>query len=314
MVESPSSLLYIPLAKTDAPDAPLELDNKQVDPELNAMVKEAPITSSIFKAEKYLVAKAGHLSRFRGISMAAFQSVVTYQLAKLFILLLPKFFLFESVSMVIAEVLAARISTGWTHIVISEPSSKYWFKRIPSFATYKKVVGPTLVLCVAKQVALYIPISLARAWDVLDPSGQQPDNWGILGKKALVISALGFAAFFLVVIPAQVTLTRVQASLLSEEDETIVPFDRTFGGRVVPEILGGSGMIGMLDAWKTFGVRSRCQLVKLYVKVFVMQVAVVILWATVTVGFLGAVSPAFKNALTREDGTVGFSADITASP
>lgn len=85
----------------------------------------------------------------------------------------------------------------------------------------------------------------------------------------------------LIVFPANVSLTRVQASMLPEEHESIVPFDRTFSGKVKPEILGGSGAVGMLDAWKTFGWAARLRLVKLYAKIGLIQFAI-------TLGFIMA--------------------------
>ena len=42
--------------------------------------------------------------------------------------------------------------------------------------------------------------------------------------------------------------------MLPDEDEAIVPFDRSFGGKVVPAILGGSGKLSIRDAWKTLMV------------------------------------------------------------
>ncbi|RJE16779.1 hypothetical protein PHISCL_10884, partial [Aspergillus sclerotialis] len=54
---------------------------------------------------------------------------------------------------------------------------------------------------------------------------------GILGFSLMV------ALFVLLQIPATVTLVRVAASMLPEEDETIVPFDRTFGGKTTPAII-----------------------------------------------------------------------------
>ena len=90
----------------------------------------------------------------------------------------------------------------------------------------------------------------------------------------------------LVVIPAHVTLKRVQASMLPEEDEAIVPFDRTFGGKVVPEILGGSGAVSMFDAWKTFDRSARVRLLKLYAKIFLVQLFTTILFIMVVFGEL----------------------------
>jgi hypothetical protein len=78
----------------------------------------------------------------------------------------------------------------------------------------------------------------------------------------------------LLVLPADVTLTRVQASLLPDAEETIVPFDRSFGGKVIPEIVGGSGVLSMLDAWKSFDWSSRIRLVKAYAKIYALQILV----------------------------------------
>ena len=74
--------------------------------------------------------------------------------------------------------------------------------------------------------------------------------------------------------------------MLPEEDESIVPFDRTFAGKVVPEIVGGTGSIGMLDAWKTFDIPSRIRLIKLYAKVFAVQLATTIMFVMVVVAEL----------------------------
>ena len=104
-----------------------------------------------------------------------------------------------------------------------------------------------------------------------------------MALKTLSVLALSVTLAFLVVIPANVTLTRVQSSLLPEEVESIVPFDRSFGGKVIPEIVGGSGVIGMLDAWKTFDWNSRVRLIKAYAKFLAMQFAISILFV-VTIG------------------------------
>ena len=90
---------------------------------------------------------------------------------------------------------------------------------------------------------------------------------------------LSVLAAVLVIFPITVSLKRVQASLLPEEDEAIVPFDRTFGGKVVPEMDGGSGKVSMRDAWKTFDWNSRIRLAKVYAKVFAIQGVFTVLFA-----------------------------------
>ncbi len=76
-------------------------------------------------------------------------------------------------------------------------------------------------------------------------------------------------------------MTRVMASMLPEEDEPIVPFDRSFAGKVTSEQIASGGAVNMLDAWKTFDKQARLRLVKLYVKVFMVQVATTVLFAGV---------------------------------
>ena len=74
--------------------------------------------------------------------------------------------------------------------------------------------------------------------------------------------------------------------MLPEEDEAIVPFDRTFAGKVTPEVLGGSGSVSMLDAWKTFDKEARLRVIKLYAKLFGIQIAVTVLFMMTLIGEL----------------------------
>jgi hypothetical protein len=78
---------------------------------------------------------------------------------------------------------------------------------------------------------------------------------------------------FIISIPARVIFIRVAASMLPEEDETIVPFDRSFGGKVHPQIVGGSGHIGLLDAWTTFDWAARVRFAKVLGKTIAIELA-----------------------------------------
>jgi hypothetical protein len=113
----------------------------------------------------------------------------------------------------------------------------------------------------------------------------QPDkkDVAVIFGQSLIVLFLSFALFILLEIPATVTAVRVAASMLPEEYETIVPFDRSFGGKVTPAIVGGSGKIGMLEAWKTFTWPSRIRLLKLVVKVFAIILTVWLLFCMVLV-------------------------------
>jgi len=97
----------------------------------------------------------------------------------------------------------------------------------------------------------------------------------------LAVLTLSVALVILIEVPATVTMVRVAASMLPDDDEPIVPFDRTFGGKVPPAVVGGGGKIGLLDAWKTFTWPSRVRLLKVLGKVFGMVMAVGVLFGII---------------------------------
>jgi hypothetical protein len=90
----------------------------------------------------------------------------------------------------------------------------------------------------------------------------------------LVVSLISITIHVFVIIPAYVTLVRVQASLLPDEQDTIIPFDRSFQGKVEPAVIGGTGYISMTDAWATFSKAAWRRLLILYAKLFAIGLAV----------------------------------------
>lgn len=283
MVESPQALLYEPLDTID-PDAPI---NKNTDPEL-VLVKQKPITSSFRTTIKHLQSKAGFRSRFRGIALFVVYSMLLSMVSN-FMRVLP--FVPRGTAPVFATVLLANFSLAWTHIVISDPSPKPWYRRLPAARVWKKIAGPTAVLAIAEQLAIIIPevVAIHSGLVKIDPNSARDLSGAekqIITLKAFGIFALCAVLGLVLVVPANVTLTRVQASLLADDQESIVPFDRSFGGKVIPEIVGGTGVVGLLDAWKTFDWNARVRLIKAYVKVFAMQMALTILFIGVAIAEL----------------------------
>jgi hypothetical protein len=98
---------------------------------------------------------------------------------------------------------------------------------------------------------------------------------GLIARlAALVVFAITCTLFLC--LPAMVTLIRIEASILPEDQDTIVPFDRTFGGKVVSQMMGGSGVVGFLDAWRSFNWEARRRLIKLFAKVFFIMSAILL--------------------------------------
>lgn len=178
--------------------------------------------------------------------------------------------------------------TAWTHIVISAPSSKTFWQRLPPFKkAFHATALPTCMYFLAAELSTYVPRMLAYAMSMnlpdpkkpgVIPQGDANDVW-----KAVILLLVSLTLHIFLVIPTQVVLTRVQASLLPDEDDTIIPFDRSFGGKVEPAIVGGKGFVTIKDAWQSFSRASWVRLVKLYVKIFAAGLALGLLWVAILV-------------------------------
>ncbi|TVY14128.1 hypothetical protein LARI1_G007532 [Lachnellula arida] len=308
MIESPpEAIVFQPLA-TDDTDATLN-KNTNTNTEAQA-IKPKPITASFRATLRLLSQKGGFRARFRGLSVFLVNQMAVSWIAQI-VSLLP--WVPRSVVAVVASVLCAQLSVAWTHIVISEPSPKMWFRRLPSTKTWRKVAAPTAVLAIAEQVTVLIPVSLGMMSGI-SAKLQTPDQMAnidsrqawIITLTGVGIGALALVLGFLLVVPADVALTRVQASLLTDSDETIVPFDRSFNGKVIPEIVGGTGAIGMLDAWKSFDWAARVRLVKAYFKVFLMQLAIAAVFVVVAVLEVALVLGKSKKVADGEPDSMGL--------
>lgn len=242
----------------------------------------------------HLRAKAGYWSRFRGLSVIICYAFVRGIIVQLFTASrFTRCIGGRFIGSVLADLILSRWLLTWVHIVISEPSPKKWFRRIPSWKSWKKIAPAVALRAVAEQLCILLPTILARSMGVMKmfenpaAAGQMKNADAVkMVWQLLLVLFVFLAPVLLIEIPAEVTFVRVAASMLPEEDESIVPFDRTFGGKVVPEILGGSGKVGMLEAWKSFGWAQRVRLLKLIGKVVAIQTAVAILFVMIYVGEL----------------------------
>ena len=298
-IETPTATAIIRTAAeaSEDPDAPLltpdEKDTKAryVEQEL-LLVNTQPITAKLRTTIRHLRDRAGSLSRFRGCHVALIYQIIHN------VLLAFTFDLSEQripmpLLSILVTVLLCRIDATLTHIIMSEPSDKSWFRRVPARSTFKKLIGPTLISAVAGQIAVEMPLTLFGRFGLFRYVNQ-PEKFGEISEEQrrlvlvqyLLVIMVALVMDIMILIPATVSLTRVQASILPEENMPIVPFDRTFGGKVKPEALGGSGKVSMLDAWTTFDWNARIRLMKLYGKITAMYIAVTVLFTFITLGEL----------------------------
>ncbi|ETN41086.1 uncharacterized protein HMPREF1541_03021 [Cyphellophora europaea CBS 101466] len=280
MIETPSAQAYVPVNAAAAPDAPPAYDAvpKPDDEEADVLlVQNKPITTSIRATILHLRAKAGYWSRFRGLSVFLvwnfIRSLITNIIGAPF--MHPIGF---AVAAIIAETLLARLHLTWVHIVISEPSTKPWYRRVPPWNTWKKIAPAVALLSVCTQITVTMPLLVTGsfgAWKHMQDPEYEPGTGDLYasGGQAFFAFLVFIALFVGIQIPALVTMVRVAASMLPEEDETIVEFDRSFQGRTTPEIIGGQGKIGIVEAWKSYPRTSRIRLLKLMAKVAAISAA-----------------------------------------
>lgn len=273
MVESPETTFLLSEDK-HTPDGSVELADAEV-----LMIQQKPITSSIRSTVRHLHAHGGWTARWRGASLAfvyfllhsAITRFVGVPMGRDHGIVLGS--VLKLVASVLASVILARHATAWTHIVISQPSSKSWIRRMPNLKTFKNTWIPTVVADVAARLPVALPAICFIALGLDRIPEQENVDFKMVAVKLGMCLLIGVSAFIGLTIPAMVTLHRVHASMLPEEDESIVPFDRSFGGKVVPAIVGGSGAIGTVDAWKTFTGPARSRFLKLLVKFVFIEIA-----------------------------------------
>lgn len=249
-----------------------------------------PITSKLRTTIAHLRSRAGFWSRFRGFSVYMVYGMARGLLSVL-LPLSPQNFCAQLPLQVLLSVALANLQMAWVHIVISKPSPKRFYQRIPSWKSWVQIAPVAATVDLSVATAFYLPLMIAQwagGWDAfVDNATSSTSPPASTMGQVWAVTVLPSIAAYLVSIPAQAVFVRVAASMLPDEDEAIVPFDRSFGGRVVPAILGGSGRLSIADAWRTFDRAARARYLKVIGKVLLMEFALLI---TFTLALLAQVS------------------------
>lgn len=237
-----------------------------------ALVNQKPITSSIRGTIRHLVDNAGRGARFRGYRIHIVYSVLSSIIVTFLNGALAKVPGQAILSAAISGALLARLHATWTHRVVGMPTEKPFCKRIPARSHWKTLAGPAAIAAAMPYISLYLTAGVAML--LFKSAGQDTTTTSTCAQRMGAIArALGVVIFAItctlfLCLPATVTLARIEASILPEDEDTIVPFDRTFGGKVVNKMMGGTGVVGFLDAWRSFTWEARRRLIKLLAKNF----------------------------------------------
>ncbi|KAI0387709.1 hypothetical protein F5Y04DRAFT_240811, partial [Hypomontagnella monticulosa] len=284
IVEDPSPPAYEPVSLNEDNQSLAEENAPLADEAARGGSQSRLITSSLRSTYRTLKAISGWRSLFRGLACyiaLSFSTLFVYSI-------LVSAFVPALIAAPLSAIALVQLYTGWTHIVISAPSSKTFWQRLPPFKkAFQATALPVVMYFFAIELTSFVPRILASAMGMNLPN---PKNPGVVPEtdkndiwKGVLVLLLSLTLHVFLVIPTQVILTRVQASLLPEEDDTIVPFDRSFQGKVEPAIVGGKGFVTVKDAWQSFSRASWVRLVKLYVKIFAAGMVLGLLWIAVLV-------------------------------
>lgn len=207
VVEEPPSL-YLPLNEDEQPHL-VSNDNERVF-----------ITSSIRGTLRHLRREGGFWSPWRGLGPNIIFAMANGFIRGILIAILSVVLPMRLATVLggIASMVAlSRFALVCTHIMISAPSSESWWTRLQktSWVQAKKTIPAVVIWAVSLQIVAELSIL-----------GAEKDH-----STGVRISIFGtdLLAYVLIDIPALILLVRVQASVLSDDVATIVPFDKTFG-------------------------------------------------------------------------------------
>ena len=290
MIESRTTTAIIedkPPAYADEPDAPIEKEplmpsEAEADVEVT-LINNKPITSKIRTTSKHLTRIGGFRARWRGAGVSIVYHFM-HSLITNFLSSLLGFGLFGNALMyVVASIGLARLHMVWTHAMIAYPSAQPFYKRFVARDQCKAILLPSLVFAVAQQATLILPIIVAFALGlpeinhshVSEAAKHDCSKLVWMGLRFLAVPATGLFVAFAILLPATVTLTRIEALLLPEGQDTIVPFDRQAIVGNLDITARGSSRAIFVQAWRSFDNSSRWRLIKLYVKMIAIQISVI---------------------------------------
>ncbi|KAI7467465.1 hypothetical protein KC351_g14018 [Hortaea werneckii] len=234
----------------DQPAQPADNEDIEI-----TVIDHKPVTASIRSTIGLLSSVGGFRARWRGLGASilyhALHGFVTNLLASFL-----GFGLFGNALCYIFTSLALmRVHMLWTHSMIAYPTNKSLFAR-------PRHDGRPAPRPPEQHLRRRIPAQARLRHDA-----------DLLRLLAVPTTALFVA--LAVLLPASVTLTRLEATLLPEDETTLVPFDREaiVSEDINPSVRGASRAL-FVQAWRSFDSAARLRLVKLYVKMVMAQLAV----------------------------------------
>lgn len=158
--------------------------------------------------------------------------------------------------------LLTNLHTAWVHAVISKPSTKSIWQRLPGWREWIAMI-PAASLDLVLPNCVY---HLTKRFGVFmghQAFGELPSSEEKLGSIAFLAIAVVFE--YLTSIFTRVIYIRVAASMIPDDDQSVVPFDRSFGGRAGNN---GTHCLTIIDAFRTMALQNWYRYLKIVWEVF----------------------------------------------
>jgi hypothetical protein len=170
---------------------------------------------------------------------------------------------------------------AWVHIVITQHTLRVWYRRIPPFMPiFRATWRPLVVLPVVDILLRDTMVVLLKHNMGLYSMGDATKGTFTSRNMLLTLVWLSSQTIRLLVsLPLEVAVVRIQASLLSEDEEPIVPFDRSFGTNgpngLRPGLLAEPrGPLSLKKAWRSLTWTEMRRLLKIFAKMLAVQAVV----------------------------------------
>jgi hypothetical protein len=262
--------------------------------------KSAYLTSSIRATIRHLNAEAGDLSMFRGIGSASaiYLTIIPLSFCLDFIahklpLIKKSDRIAEGFATHITALISCQMIATLLHVCISKPRYKFWFRRMPLtwFGVLRKAWLAILLDVLADDVVeaafYYLTPDVKRDPNIIDTRGEkqvfQLSNgplvnisiavilWAIF--KCMLRSQIKPLVRLLFLRPFETISTRVNASMLRDDEDPVIPMDRSFQGR--PQTGGilqhQHEPLSFIQAARTIDKNTYIRLVKLKFKLHVIE-------------------------------------------
>ncbi|KAK9489099.1 hypothetical protein V1508DRAFT_429097 [Lipomyces doorenjongii] len=230
-----------------------------------------PVTSSLRRTAAYLRYEAGPWSLFRGMSAYIAKEVARVFYKDLGSLILPNSL--QPLLSLIVDLCVAPFSLVLTHIIVTIPTKRTWFFRLRHTPLHLSLL--TLPVLATEFIVLKFVYLLPNTLisKVAMPSMAQDGLRRFFGVLMLLSGIAVYLALFLSLsVPATIVRIRVQASLLPDGEEPIIPFDRKSFGTISSL---RNAMYGLVSTWKTFDSSDKKRYFKSIVKFYVIGASVV---------------------------------------